>query len=221
MSLIVKNIAKSFEQTNVLKDVSFEVPSGQIVCLRGKSGEGKTTILRCLNRLESVDSGQIWIDGLEITALPAKKGIADQIGMVFQNYHLFPHLIVWDNLMLAPKLSKVDKQESEQRALALLDKLGIREKADQYPYQLSGGQKQRVAIARACMLSPKVVCFDEPTSALDQESIQGIHDIIRDLASQGITVLIVTHDDKFADEIADRSVYLEDGRVREIVEMKR
>ncbi len=215
MSLQVKNLTKAYGGNQVLQGVSFEAQSSEILCLRGKSGEGKTTLLRCLNGLEKADSGVIRIDDVEITSLPKHTGIADKIGMVFQNYNLFPHRNILENLLLAPQLLKQEEETLLPRAMELLRKLDIEDKAKQYPFQLSGGQKQRAAIARACMLAPAVLCFDEPTSALDRESIEGIQKIITDLSRQGMIILIVTHDEAFADRIATRSLFLEKGKIRE------
>ncbi|RRD95160.1 amino acid ABC transporter ATP-binding protein [Clostridiales bacterium COT073_COT-073] len=215
MSLQVKALSKSYGNNIVLNQVSFVVQPGEIVCLRGKSGEGKTTLLRCLNRLEKPDSGQILIDEIDIMVENKGLSIAEKIGLVFQNYNLFPHKNVMENLLLAPRLLKQGENEMKKRAVELLKQLGIEDKADQYPFQLSGGQKQRVAIARACMLSPQVLCFDEPTSALDRESIEGICRIMLDLSKQGMMILIVTHDEEFAERIAMRSLVLEKGRMTE------
>lgn len=215
MSLQVKALSKSYGNNIVLNQVSFVVQPGEIVCLRGKSGEGKTTLLRCLNRLEKPDSGQILLDEIDIMVENKGLPIAEKIGLVFQNYNLFPHKNVMENLLLAPRLLKQGENEMKKRAVELLKQLGIEDKADQYPFQLSGGQKQRVAIARACMLSPQVLCFDEPTSALDRESIEGICRIMLDLSKQGMMILIVTHDEEFAERIAMRSLVLEKGRMTE------
>lgn len=211
MKLQVKNLKKSFGNQPVLNNISFEAEGGQIICLRGKSGEGKTTLLRCLNQLEIPDAGEIWMDTEKINW---QGNIADKIGLVFQNYNLFPHLSIMENLLLAPRVKKEEESVIRQRAQILLRKLGIAEKAEQYPYQLSGGQKQRAAIARACMLSPKVLCFDEPTSALDKDSIEGIRQIIQDLSAQEMLIVIVTHDDVFADSVATHSYFLENGNIR-------
>lgn len=215
MSLEVKELRKSYGDYLVLDQISFTVRSGEIVCLRGKSGEGKTTLLRCLNRLERPDSGQILINGADIMVEKKGQSVAEQIGMVFQNFNLFPHLSVRENLMLAPRLLKQEENAMKCRADELLMRLGIEDKAEQYPFQLSGGQKQRVAIARACMLSPEVLCFDEPTSALDRESMEGIRRIMLDLSGQGMIILLVTHDEAFAADIAMRSLILEKGRMIE------
>lgn len=215
MGLEIKALCKSFGNHLVLDRVSFTVSDGEIVCLGGKSGEGKTTLLRCLNRLERPDSGQILIDGADITLENKGPVISEKIGMVFQNYNLFPHQKVMENLLLAPRLLGQEETAITERAFRLLKQLGIKDKAEQYPYQLSGGQKQRVAIARACMLSPRVLCFDEPTSALDKESIEGIRNIMLELSRQGMIILIVTHDEDFADRIATRSLVLEKGKMAE------
>lgn len=217
MSLIVENISKAFGNVKVFEDISFRVEPTQIVCIKGKSGEGKTTLLRCMNNLESVDSGSILINGLDISKEKDNSRVGQEIGLVFQGYNLFPHLTVMENLRIAPDyLKKMTNEEIEERARELIDTLEINGKEDMYPYQLSGGQKQRVAIARACMLDPSVLCFDEPTSALDYETTQQISIIIRRLAARGMSIVIVTHDDKFVEEIAERVIVLKEGSIEEV-----
>lgn len=216
MSLIVKEISKSFGKTKVFKDISFSVEAKEILCIKGKSGEGKTTLLRCMNNLETIDAGSILINGLDISKAKNSR-VGQEIGLVFQGYNLFPHLTVMENLRIAPDyLKKMSNEEIEKNAKELMETLEIDGKEDMYPYQLSGGQKQRVAIARACMLNPSVLCFDEPTSALDYETTKQISIIIRRLAAQGMTIIIVTHDDKFVEEIADRIIVLKDQAITEI-----
>lgn len=216
MSLIVKEISKSFGDVKVFEDISFRVEPKEILCIKGKSGEGKTTLLRCMNNLETIDTGSILINGLDISKEKNSR-VGQEIGLVFQGYNLFPHLSVMENLRIAPDyLKKMSNEEIEERAKELIATLEIGGKEDMYPYQLSGGQKQRVAIARACMLDPSVLCFDEPTSALDYETTQQISIIIRRLAAQGMTIVIVTHDDKFVEEIADRIILMKNHEITEI-----
>lgn len=223
MILKVNNLSKNFDKTNVFNNISFSVEKGEIVCIKGKSGEGKTTLLRCINNLETPDKGSININGRYLykeennqmigASKKELKIIVQDIGMVFQSFNLFPHMNVLENLMEAPLFLKKSKDVSKKRALELLRSLELEGKEDSYPYQLSGGQKQRVAIARACMLEPKVLCFDEPTSALDSSTRNQITKIIRNLASQGIAIIIVTHDNAFTDEIAEKTITLSGGNI--------
>lgn len=216
MSLVIDRISKSFGEIKVFEDISFQVEPKEILCIKGKSGEGKTTLLRCMNSLETIDSGSILINGLDICK-EKNSIIGQEIGLVFQSYNLFPHLTVMENLRIAPDyLKKSSNNEISERAKELIKTLEIEGKEDIYPYQLSGGQKQRVAIARACMLDPSVLCFDEPTSALDYETTKQISIIMRRLAAQGMIIVIVTHDDKFAEEISDRSIVLKEHGITEI-----
>lgn len=217
MSVIVENISKAFGDVKVFENISFKVEPGEIVCIKGKSGEGKTTLLRCLNHLETVDEGRIIIDGLDLTNVKDSRLVGQKIGLVSQSYNLFPHLSVMENLALAPKYLKTGTDEEIiNRGRELLKTLEILDKEDVYPYQLSGGQKQRVAIARACMLNPSVLCFDEPTSALDAETTKQISSVIRKLAATGMSILIVTHDEQFVDEIAERIIKMSNGKIEEI-----
>lgn len=217
MSVVVENISKAFGDVKVFENISFKVEPGEIVCIKGKSGEGKTTLLRCLNHLETVDEGRIIIDGLDLTNVKDSRLVGQKIGLVFQSYNLFPHLSVVENLALAPKYLKTGTDEEIiNRGRELLKTLEILDKEDVYPYQLSGGQKQRVAIARACMLNPSVLCFDEPTSALDAETTKQISSVIRKLAATGMSILIVTHDEQFVDEIAERIIKMSNGKIEEI-----
>lgn len=217
MSLIVESISKAFGYVKVFEDISFKVEPREIVCIKGKSGEGKTTLLRCMNNLETVDSGSITINGLDISKEKDNRRVGQEIGLVFQAYNLFPHLTVMENLRIAPDyLKKMTNEEIEERARELIETLEINGKEDMYPYQLSGGQKQRVAIARACMLDPSVLCFDEPTSALDYETTKQIIIIIRRLAATGMSIVIVTHDDQFVEDIAERVIVLKDQAIREV-----
>lgn len=224
MVLSVENLSKSFGKSMVFHDISFSVNKGEIVCIRGKSGEGKTTLLRCLTSLETPDKGSIKINDMylckeenNIIKYAQKnelQAIRQEIGLVFQNFNLFPHMNVMENLMEAPLFLKKDARENiKNRAEKLLKSLELEGKENSYPFQLSGGQQQRVAIARACMLNPSVLCFDEPTSALDDQTRGQISKIIRYLASQGIAIIIVTHDNAFADEIAQKIITMKDGRI--------
>lgn len=231
MTLLVENLKKSFGDTKVFENVSFSIEKCQIVCIKGKSGEGKTTLLRCLTTLETPDGGSIKINDkylykevggrMETASKDKLQIIRQEIGLVFQSYNLFPHMTVKENLILAANyLKKQSKKDIEKRADELLNQLGLDGKGDSYPYQLSGGQQQRVAIARACMLNPSVLCFDEPTSALDEETRGQISEIIRSLAAQGIAIIIVTHDNAFVDEIAERVITLSEGSIYEGVRLE-
>ena len=224
MVLSVENLSKSFGKNLVFHDISFSVGKGEIVCIRGKSGEGKTTLLRCLTSLEIPDKGTIKINNkylckeennaIKYAQKKELQAIRQEIGLVFQNFNLFPHMNVMENLMEAPLFLKKDSYANiRKRALELLKSLELEGKEDSYPFQLSGGQQQRVAIARACMLNPSVLCFDEPTSALDEETRGQISKIIRYLASEGIAIIIVTHDNAFVDEIAQRIITMKDGEI--------
>lgn len=226
MTLIVENLSKSFGDNKVFENVSFSIEKGEIVCIKGRSGEGKTTLLRCLTTLETPDKGSIKINDqylyecvngrVETASKEELQKIRQQIGLVFQNFNLYPHMTVMENLTLAPNfLRKNSKEVIEQRAVELLRQLGMDGKENSYPYQLSGGQQQRVAVARACMLNPSILCFDEPTSALDEDTRGQISQIIRTLASQGIAIIIVTHDNAFVDEIAERVITMSEGCILE------
>lgn len=226
MILKVEKLSKAFGSTMVFKDVSFTINKGDIVCIKGKSGEGKTTLLRCLNNLETADMGSININNkylckeVDGNIKYATKGelqdIRYDIGLVFQDFNLFPHMTVKENIQLAPMyLKRMSNEKIEERAAQLLSQLELEGKEESYPFQLSGGQKQRVAIARACMLNPSILCFDEPTSALDEITRDQISKIIRDLASQGMAIIIVTHDSTFADEISDRILTISEGSINE------
>jgi len=223
MSVIsAKNIVKSFGKLDVLKDVSVEVQEGEVVAIIGPSGSGKSTFLRSLIHLETIDSGTILIDGdIVVENGVYKKNIEtkdayQKLGMVFQNFNLFPHKSVIDNITLAPTLvKKTDKNDAKDVALRLLDSVGLSDKVDAYPYQLSGGQQQRVAIARALALNPMAILFDEPTSALDPELTGEILKVIRNLAAQKMTMVIVTHEIEFAKNVADRVIFMADGYIVE------
>ena len=198
----------------VLKGISFQIDDGEIGVVLGKSGAGKTTLIRCINGLESFDSGKIILDDVEIMSINDMKEIRGQIGMVFQNFNLFPHLTVLENIIESPvRVFGRNKDEVVKEALDLLEMVDLLDKKDHYPHQLSGGQQQRVAIARSCALKPKVLCFDEPTSALDKENIQKVEEIIRNCKRMGMTILIITHDTVFAREIADKTLNISEGQL--------
>lgn len=210
--LEVKNLNKTFGNLNVLNDVSLKAYEGEILCIRGESGAGKTTLIRCICNLETYDSGEIIIDSQNKENFSQEK-----VGLVFQSFNLFPHMNIMDNLTVSPITQKLmSKEEAEKKAMELLTKLGIETKLKNYPFELSGGQKQRVAIARACMLNPKVLCFDEPTSALDSKTTQGIAAILKNLASEGMCIVIISHDNEFCDLVADRQLLMESGKLIEM-----
>lgn len=216
-----ENVYKTFYTTHkieALVDVSCEVDKGEVVVIIGPSGSGKSTILRCLNRLEKADSGHIYIDGVDI--LDPKTNINKvraELGMVFQSFNLFRHKTVMGNLTLAQNVvRKRSKKEAQEKAMALLRKVGIPEKAETYPDNLSGGQQQRVAIARALAMDPKVMLFDEPTSALDPEMIGEVLDVMKTLALEGMTMVVVTHEMGFAREVADRVIFMDEGQIVEV-----
>ena len=210
--LKIVDLKKKFGQVDVLKGISFQIDDGEIGVVLGKSGAGKTTLIRCINGLESFDSGKIILDDVEIMSINDMKEISGQIGMVFQNFNLFPHLTVLENIIESPvRVFGRNKDEVVKEALDLLEMVDLLDKKDHYPHQLSGGQQQRVAIARSCALKPKVLCFDEPTSALDKENIQKVEEIIRNCKRMGMTILIITHDTVFAQEIADKTLNISEG----------
>ena len=210
--LKVVDLKKSFNSTNVLKGVSFDISAGEIAVVLGKSGAGKTTLMRCINGLESFDSGKIIVDDIQINKSSDMKKIRGQVGMVFQNFNLFPHITVLENIIESPiNVFNKNKEESIKLAMDLLEMVDLSDKKDFYPFELSGGQQQRVAIARSCALMPKVLCFDEPTSALDQENIEKVIDIIKTFKKRGMAILIITHDTVFSKKIADKTLYIEDG----------
>lgn len=205
--LKVNKLNKSFGENKVLNDISFELKSGEIGVLLGKSGTGKTTILRCINGLEEFDRGEITVDDISIKNVKDINKIRNKTGMVFQNFNLFPHMSVLENIIQAPiSVAKISKKEAVNTAKKLLKLVDLEDKINSYPFELSGGQKQRVAIARACALTPKVLCFDEPTSALDAESIKKVINIINELKNKKIAILIITHDIGFANEIGDKII---------------
>lgn len=216
--LEVRNLYKDYGNGPVLKDVSLDVHKGEVVVVIGPSGCGKSTLLRCMNGLEQIQSGEIYLDGSLITAGKTKwSDVRQKIGMVFQSYELFPHMTVLDNILLGPlKVQKKDKKEAAEEAKKLLQRIGLLEKKDAYPRQLSGGQKQRVAIVRALVMKPEILLFDEVTAALDPEMVREVLDVMLELAEEGSTMVIVTHEMQFARAVADRIVFLDGG---EIVEM--
>jgi len=213
----IRNVSKSFGRLRALDDVSLDVMPGEKVVIIGPSGSGKSTLLRTINRLETIDCGTIIVDSMDLDdGANDINRIRMELGMVFQNFNLFPHKTVLKNLTLAPvKLKKVPRAEAEEKALNLLTKVGICDKADNYPAQLSGGQQQRVAIARALAMAPKIMLFDEPTSALDPEMIGEVLDVMTRLAREGMTMVVVTHEMGFAREAADRVVFMDEGRILE------
>ena len=215
--LKVTNLYKSFGSQTVLNDISFELADGEVVCLRGKSGAGKTTLIRCICNLDKADSGTISINGIEsLENGRPNKAYQNTVGMVSQGLDLFPNLNVMDNITLAPVSRKLmTKDQAEKAAQALLDSLGIGDKSKSYPSRLSGGEKQRVAVARACILSPSVLFFDEPTSALDINATREVANLIGDIASRGISVVIITHDESFCDMLGARQIVIESGRIAE------
>lgn len=215
--LTINNVVKRFDDTTILDGISFSVKKSEVIVIVGPSGCGKSTLLRCINALEPIQEGSITLDGDVIErnskTLPL---LRQRIGMVFQSYDLFPHLTVLDNILLAPcKVQKRDKEEVKQEAMSLLERVGLKEKAKSYPRELSGGQKQRVAIVRALCMHPEILLFDEVTAALDPEMVREVLDVMLDLAKQGRTMLIVTHEMQFARAIADRIIFLDNGKIVE------
>ncbi len=213
----VRNLKKNFGSLEVLKDISMEVEEGEVVVLLGPSGSGKSTLLRCLNQLEKVTDGQIIIDGQDVTDKHTDiNKVRENIGMVFQHFNLFNHLSVLKNMTLAPvHLKTLSKEEAKQKALQLLERVGLADKAEAFPSQLSGGQKQRVAIARALEMNPDILLFDEPTSALDPEMVGEVLAVMKELAKEGMTMVVVTHEIGFAREVASRVIFMEGGYIVE------
>ena len=213
----VTNLKKNFGKLEVLKDISVDVQEGEVVVLLGPSGSGKSTLLRCLNQLETATSGKIIIDGHDVTDKHTDiNKVRENIGMVFQHFNLFNHLTVLDNMTLAPvHLKLMNKEEARTVALRLLERVGLADKADAFPSQLSGGQKQRVAIARALEMKPDIMLFDEPTSALDPEMVGEVLAVMKELARDGMTMVVVTHEIGFAREVADRVIFMEGGYIVE------
>ncbi|MBQ7951182.1 MAG: amino acid ABC transporter ATP-binding protein [Clostridia bacterium] len=213
----VENLVKNFGHTQVLKGITTDILEGEVVCVIGPSGSGKSTFLRCMNRLEDITMGDIIIDGYHISDKKLNINKArENIGMVFQHFNLFANMNVLRNLMLAPvDLKKATKEEAKENALKLLETVGLSDKADSYPSQLSGGQKQRVAIARALAMNPDIMLFDEPTSALDPEMVGEVLSVMKQLAKDGMTMVVVTHEMGFAREVADRVLFMDDGVIVE------
>ncbi len=213
----VKNLRKSFHGTEVLKGITTEIDRGDVVCIIGPSGSGKSTFLRCLNRLETPDSGEILLDGVDL--MDRKTDLDRQrrkMGMVFQQFNLFPHMSILKNLTVSPMmLKKTPQAEAEAKAMQLLERVGLADRAGDYPAQLSGGQKQRVAIVRALCMEPEVMLFDEPTSALDPEMVGEVLDVMRELAESGMTMVVVTHEMGFAREVGNRVLFMDEGIIRE------
>ncbi|TFB19496.1 amino acid ABC transporter ATP-binding protein [Filobacillus milosensis] len=215
--ITVKDLHKSFGDNEVLKGIDAKVDEQEVVCVIGPSGSGKSTFLRCLNLLEDITAGEVTIDGDVITDPKVNiNEIRSQVGMVFQHFNLFPHKTVIENITLGPvKVKKISEEEAKEAALPLLDKVGLGDKADAYPDSLSGGQKQRVAIARSLAMEPKVMLFDEPTSALDPELVGDVLQVMKDLAEEGMTMVVVTHEMGFAKEVGDRVLFMDEGIVME------
>lgn len=215
--LYIKNLSKCYGDTKVLKNINISVKKGEVVVIIGPSGCGKSTLLRCLNGLEEIQEGEVLLDDQVVN--PNKKNLSknrEKIGMVFQSYDLFPHLTILQNVTLAPiKVKKRNRREVEKEALELLERVGLRSKKDDYPRQLSGGQKQRVAIVRALIMHPEVLLLDEITAALDPEMVREVLDVVLDLAKEGRTMVIVTHEMQFAKAVADRVTFLEGGKIVE------
>lgn len=215
----VKGLHKSFGDLKVLKGIDETISKGEVVCIIGASGGGKSTFLRCLNLLETPEEGSIIFEGTDITKLAKNKELdihRQKIGMVFQQFNVFPHLTVIDNITLAPILEKkMPKEDAEKMTMGLLKKVGIADKAHEYPNKLSGGQKQRLAIVRAMAMEPDVMLFDEPTSALDPEMVKGVLNVIKELTKSGMTCVIVTHEMGFAKEVSDRVIFIDDGLIVE------
>lgn len=213
----IKNLHKSFGDLDVLKGIDLHVDKGEIIAIIGPSGSGKSTILRCMNLLEEPTKGEIIFEGQNIADKKVNiDKVRQKIGMVFQNFYLFPHMTVQDNITLAPtKVKKISKEEAIKKSKYLLQRVGLTDKKDAYPAQLSGGQKQRIAIARALAMEPDMMLFDEPTSALDPEMVKEVLDVIKELANEGMTMAIVTHEMGFAKEVADRVIFVDEGKIVE------
>lgn len=213
----VSHLQKSFGKLEVLKDISYDVHEGEVVVIIGPSGSGKSTFLRCMNKLEEISGGEVVVDGHNLTDRHVDiNKVRENVGMVFQHFNLFPHMNVMQNLMLAPvDLKKATKEKARERAFQMLRKVGMEDKAEAYPDQLSGGQKQRVAIARALCMTPDIMLFDEPTSALDPEMVGEVLQVMKQLAADGMTMVIVTHEMGFAREVADRVLFMDGGYIVE------
>ncbi|MDE6973049.1 MAG: amino acid ABC transporter ATP-binding protein [Lachnospiraceae bacterium] len=215
--IVVKDLHKEFEDNHVLRGVNYHVHQGEKIVVIGPSGSGKSTFLRCLNLLETPTRGEIWFDGQLITDPKVDiDKVREHMGMVFQNFNLFNNLSIMDNITLAPvKLKLMGKEEASEKALSLLERVGLKEKADAYPNQLSGGQKQRIAIVRSLAMSPRVMLFDEPTSALDPEMVGEVLDVMKELAESGMTMVVVTHEMGFAREVGTKVVFMDEGVIME------
>lgn len=215
--VVVRNLKKKFGSLEVLKSIDVEIDTGEVVVMLGPSGSGKSTFLRCLNRLEVITDGEVYIDGVSVSDKKTDiNKLRENIGMVFQHFNLFPHMSVLENIMLAPvELKKMTKAEAGERGLELLRRVGLEEKAHVYPPQLSGGQKQRVAIARALAMNPDIMLFDEPTSALDPEMVGEVLQVMKELAADGMTMVVVTHEIGFAREVASRVIFMDGGYIVE------
>lgn len=215
--ILVKGLQKSFGKLKVLKDINIQIKDGEVVCLIGPSGSGKSTLLRCLNKLGDFDSGEVIVDGQNINEKNINiNKIREKIGMVFQHFNLFPHLTILENITLAPVMLKVStKEDAINRAMELLKRVGLEDKANVYPNTLSGGQKQRVAIARSLAMNPDIMLFDEPTSALDPEMIGEVLDVMKQLAIEGMTMVVVTHEMGFAKEVSDHVIFMDKGYILE------
>jgi polar amino acid transport system ATP-binding protein len=212
----IEKLHKSFGKNEVLKGIDLHIAEKEVVAIIGPSGSGKSTLLRCMNYLEQPTSGVVSVDGITLSGEANINKVREEVGMVFQRFNLFPHMTVLKNIMLAPmKVRHVAADEAEQTARKLLARVGLAEKADSYPHQLSGGQQQRVAIARALAMKPKVMLFDEPTSALDPEMVGEVLDVMRQLAEEGMTMVVVTHEMGFAREVSDRVLFVDDGQILE------
>ena len=214
--LKIENLKKCFGRLEVLKGISTEIRKGEVVVMIGPSGGGQSTFLRCMNLLEQPTEGSIFFDGIDIVSADekTKNRVRSEMGMVFQHFNLFPHLTILDNITLAPRLvRRLPREQAEKKAMELLEVVGLAEKAKAYPQQLSGGQKQRVAIVRSLAMEPKVMLFDEPTSALDPEMVGEVLDVMKDLARNGMTMVVVTHEMRFARDVASRVLFLEGGRI--------
>ncbi len=217
IKISVTALKKVFAHNEVLKGIDIKIKKGEVVCIIGPSGSGKSTFLRCLNKLEESTSGEIIIDGFNITDKKTNiNKVRENIGMVFQSFNLFPHLTVEKNIMLAPvDLKKMSKEDAHNTAIELLTRVGLEEKLESYPSQLSGGQQQRVAIARALAMKPDIMLFDEPTSALDPEMVGEVLEVMKELAKEGMTMVVVTHEMGFAREVADRVIFIDEGIIME------
>ncbi|MEH7085178.1 amino acid ABC transporter ATP-binding protein [Neobacillus drentensis] len=213
----IENLHKSFDQLEVLKGIDLQIYKGEVVALIGASGSGKSTLLRCINRLETVTSGNVIVDNIKLdNSVKNISKVRQEVGMVFQQFNLFPHMTVLENVTVSPiQVLNKGKAEAEMEAIKLLEKVGLKDKKDVYPKKLSGGQQQRVAIARALAMNPKIMLFDEPTSALDPELVGEVLQVMKQLAFEGMTMVVVTHEMGFAKEVADRVIFMADGVIEE------